>query len=324
VPVHGREYSQLFHLADQALNTAKQRGKHCCVLMGSRGAGQVGPVGTLTLDSVTMILEERNVSSNAMWMGRDAFINIYRYMNRYLERYHGVAYRALLTINILSETADKQTRADIVAQFRTIMQQSLRNSDVMVEVSENQIFLLLPQMHEASIDVVMNRLMNKWEQLPCHDQAIITWETGKVHLTEREAPRQDVRQECCRVLVISEDRIVRELAESVLGEQGDRVTALRMGAGAPELVKAERPDVILLDETLPDTDGLSVLRALKADEGCRSVPVLLVTADETHGAEAVRMQPGAEDILQKPLVPELLALRVRNTAERIRLKEKLS
>ena len=146
VPGHGRDFDKLFRLADQALNEAKNKGKHCCVLKGSEEITQTTSSGMLTLDSVTMILEERNVSSNAMWMGRDAFINIYRYMNRYLERYHGMAYRALLTISILPEITDKQARADIVAQFRSIMQQSLRNSDVMVEVSENQIFLLLPQM----------------------------------------------------------------------------------------------------------------------------------------------------------------------------------
>ena len=188
VPAHGREFGRLFHLADQALNEAKKKGKHCCVLKGSEEITQTSPAGALTLDSVTMILEERNVSSNAMWMGRDAFINIYRYMNRYLERYHGVAYRALLTINILPQITDKQARADIVMQFRSIMQQSLRNSDVMVEVSENQIFLLLPQMHEDSIDVVMDRLMGRWEQTEFYGLAAITWETGKVHLNEHEAP----------------------------------------------------------------------------------------------------------------------------------------
>ena len=198
VPGHGRDFDKLFRLADQALNEAKNKGKHCCVLKGSEEITQTRPSGALTLDSVTMILEERNVSSNAMWMGRDAFINIYRYMNRYLERYHGMAYRALLTISILPEITDKQARADIVAQFRSIMQQSLRNSDVMVEVSENQIFLLLPQMQEASIDIVKDRLMKKWERTEYCGLASITWETGKVHLAEHEYPHPNP-QETLRV-----------------------------------------------------------------------------------------------------------------------------
>ncbi len=180
VPGHGREYEKLFHIADRALSMAKHKGKSQCVLLDNPNNVQNDMSGKLTLDSVTRIMEERNITPNAMWMGREAFINIYRYMNRYMERYHGTAYRVLLTINMHTDTIEQHERSEILAQFRIMMQHSLRNSDVMVEVSDSQIFLLLPQMHEADIDTVMNRLLKNWGESEYHSLVDITWEAGKV------------------------------------------------------------------------------------------------------------------------------------------------
>ena len=272
VPAQGREYGKLFHLADQALNEAKKKGKCCSVLKGSSEISLTNSTGSLTLDSVTMILEERNVSSNAMWMGRDAFINIYRYMNRYLERYHGVAYRALLTINIRPENADKQTRNDIVSCFRTIMQQSLRNSDVMVEVSSNQIFLLLPQMHETSIDAVIDRLMKRWAQTEYRDMATIAWETGKVHLNEHEMPwerAQETQKEAERETLLG---TVRALANAVDVKAGMAGHSERVAQCAREIAKkcgwnGKRLDDLYLMALLHDVGMLEVPEAILGNPG---------------------------------------------------------
>lgn len=192
VPVHGRDFKKLFHLADQALSIVKLNGKHNCALNGS-GRDKEKRSGVLNLDSVTMILEERNVSASAMWMGREAFVNVYRYMMRYMLRYHGVAYNVLFTIRMNpdpetgAEKNDAHTEyAPIMAHFRELVQTSLRNSDVMFEVSQNQIFLLLPETGDAGVDVVINRLMGKWDLSECSNLATISWEKGKVHLAGEE------------------------------------------------------------------------------------------------------------------------------------------
>ena len=194
VPAQGREYSELFRQADQALNKVKQNGKRGCALSGSLQSEMIDPSGMLNLESVTMILEERNISPNAMWMGREAFINIYRYMMRYMERYHGAAYRVLFTINPASPEAGSEHPALITEEFRQVIQESLRNSDVMVEVSKTQIFLLLPETQEAGVHVVIDRLMNKWNSSKLHGQAVITWETAPVQFQDRETPDQEKRR----------------------------------------------------------------------------------------------------------------------------------
>ena len=186
VPAHGREYDRLFHLADQALLTVKLTGKHRCAVTGSPHNGLQDESGDMSLDAVTLILEERSVSTNAMWMGQDAFINIYRYMMRYMERYHGVAYRVLFTLTMASGEYNREEQDEIRDRFRGLVQSSLRNSDVMVEVSEDQIFLLLPGILEDNIHVVTDRMTARWRRECMQQKASITWEAGKVMLGEDE------------------------------------------------------------------------------------------------------------------------------------------
>ena len=315
VPAHGREYSELFHLADQALSTVKMNGKHSGALYGVSELN-LHASGSLSLDSVTMILEERNISSNAMWMGREAFINIYRYMIRYMERYHGVAYRVLFTVNMASEARGKEERADIMEHFRRLMQESLRNSDLMVEVSENQIFLLLPQTHEFGIDVVIDRLTTRWSHSPYSQSATIAWESGKVRLTKRAAPPSARRDDW--VVAAGGDGETLGLAEDMLSRQHFRVSVLEPGLSLAEFVKTQHPDLILLDA---DADGLETLRELKTGAPAgRDIPVVLVTGDGTSATVEFGLELGADDFIVKPFAPSLLALRVRHTIDRIHLQ----
>lgn len=187
VPVHGRTYKELFHLADQALGIVKQTGKGGCALSGSPQVDTPDPSEKLNLETVTKILEERCISPNAMWMGRETFINIYRYMMRYMERYQGFAYRVLFTVTPCDSMIDSEQHIMITTEFRRLIQKSLRNSDVMVEVSNTQIFLLLPETHEMGVHVVIDRLINNWNLSQYHDQATISWEAGPVHLAGHEA-----------------------------------------------------------------------------------------------------------------------------------------
>ena len=187
VPIHGRAYRKLFHLADQALGTVKQTGKGGCALSGSLQVDTHNPSDKLNLDTVTKILKERSISPNAMWTGREAFISIYRYMMRYLERYQGVAYQVLFTVTPCERMIDSEQHTMITTEFRQLVQKSLRNSDVMVEVSNTQIFLLLPETHETGVNVVIDRLLNNWNLSQYHDRATITWEAGPVHLAGHES-----------------------------------------------------------------------------------------------------------------------------------------
>ena len=327
VPTNGRDYEKLFHFADQTLSTVKQNGKHNCAIYGNVQNSIKTTSEEMTLDVVTRILEERNISSNAMWMGKEAFTNIYRYMVRYMERYHGVAYRVLLTAHITEETVSREERNDIMTQFRLTIQASLRNSDLMVEVSESQIFLLLPETHKSDIGVVINRLIQRWNSGDYHDRAVITWETGEVHSSEHDIGEEKKKTEKREdwVAVVDDDNSTLIFVRSILSKQGMRVTALHSGSELIEFVKSNVPDLILLDIMMPEMDGFETLARLKKVTGKdKSIPVIFVTGDETQEAEKTGLQLGAEDFIKKPFIADILTLRVRNTIDRVRLQRNLA
>jgi CheY-like chemotaxis protein len=68
-----------------------------------------------------------------------------------------------------------------------------------------------------------------------------------------------------------------------------------------ELAREHRPDLILLDQHLPDLTGTEVLHRLKADPELRAIPVVIVSADATEGQVRRMHELGAADYLSKPL-----------------------
>ncbi len=118
---------------------------------------------------------------------------------------------------------------------------------------------------------------------------------------------------------MSDDAACLARAEEILGGQQFRVSALRSGGELPAFVRANRPDLILLDV---GADGLETLRSLKSSPQ-RDIPVLLLAADGEREDAAAGLRLGAEDLVTRPFIPELLTLRVRNTIDRVRLHQAL-
>lgn len=80
-----------------------------------------------------------------------------------------------------------------------------------------------------------------------------------------------------KVLLAEDDRFLRRACETALTRRGITVVAAEDGERALELVRAERPDLILLDLLMPKMTGIEVLRALKADPATRDIPVLILS-----------------------------------------------
>jgi DNA-binding response OmpR family regulator len=119
------------------------------------------------------------------------------------------------------------------------------------------------------------------------------------------------------LLVEDEARVARTLARG-LGEEGHQVDLCATGQSALEQGQAIDYDVVLLDWSLPDLDGVSVLRAWR-EAGLRT-PVLLLTARGSTGEKVTGLRAGADDYLVKPfdfdeLLARLEALHRRNGAE---------
>ena len=320
VPAHGREYDRLFHLADQVLLTVKLTGKHRCAVTGSPHNGLQDESGDMSLDAVTLILEERSVSTNAMWMGQDAFINIYRYMMRYMERYHGVAYRVLFTLTMASGEYNQEEQEEIRDRFRTLIQSSLRNSDVMLEVSGNQIFLLLPGILEDNIHVVTDRMTARWRRDGMQQKASITWEAGRVMIGENLEEEQEPRSRSRIAVAVAEEAECRRI-EMILTEAGMRVAAFTSGKELPERLRDEDPDLLVMDEVMAESEGFESFRETKRfNWNGREIPVIIVTEDGSQESGARALARGAEDIIRRQTVPAILIHRVEQTIELNRLR----
>ncbi len=322
VPEYGTEYPELFHMADQALYIVKKNGKHggrlYCALDQNGGTRSK----ELNLETITAILEERMEAPNAMWMGRDVFGSIYKYMVRYMDRYHSSAYRVLLTLKVASDVTDSE-RADIIVQFRRKIRNSLRNSDVMMECGDNQLFLLLPEIQKHDINRVIGRLLRKWNESEYPDRAEIACEYGQVHSSRaRETEYNDNTDEW--IVVVDDDSTNLMLAESVLKRGKQRVTTLTSGEALLEMMKQEKPDLILLDIKMPGMDGVETFQRIKREYPEMSPPVIFLTADESMDAEARCLKLGAVDFITKPFTPDVLTLRVRHTLELVHLQRNLS
>ena len=320
VPAHGREYDRLFHLADQALLTVKLTGKHRCAVTGGPHNNLQDESGDMSLDAVTLILEERSVSTNAMWMGQDAFINIYRYMMRYMERYHGVAYRVLFTLTMASGEYNQEEQEEIRDRFRTLIQSSLRNSDVMLEVSGNQIFLLLPGILEDNIHVVTDRMTARWRRDGMQQKASITWEAGRVMIGENLEEEQEPRSRSRIAVAVAEEAECRRI-EMILTEAGMRVAAFTSGKELPERLRDEDPDLLVMDEVMAESEGFESFRETKRFSwNGREIPVIIVTEDGSQESGARALARGAEDIIRRQTVPAILIHRVEQTIELNRLR----
>src|ERR1700757_264532 len=112
-----------------------------------------------------------------------------------------------------------------------------------------------------------------------------------------------------RLLVVDDDRALRDVLRRALSLAGYEVRLTESGAGALSEVASGAPDAVVLDIGLPDIDGLEVCRLLRR-EGNR-VPVLMLTARDAVSDRIDGLDAGADDYLVKPFDVDELAARLR-------------
>ena len=275
------------------------------------------------LEEIASSLEECNDASNVMWMGKEAFGNVYRHMLRYLDRYHGIAFQVLFTVEMSKETSEA-TREEIMAQFKRQLQKTLRSSDMMLESGLNQVFLLLPEVQESDIGHVIFRIIDEWKRTEYGAFTDIASEVRRAKLDGGESARE-MRSGADRVVVVDDDVANLKIAGTILSKQHMRVTALRSGQALLDYLRDNRPDLILMDVRMPGMDGFETMRRLKQAWGPgQEIPVIFLTADENAESETQGLALGAMDFIKKPFVPDVLTLRVRHIIELTRLQKNLA
>jgi DNA-binding response OmpR family regulator len=111
-----------------------------------------------------------------------------------------------------------------------------------------------------------------------------------------------------KILLIEDDTDLFSLLKYNLEKEGFSLTGLQTGKGALELCRQVRPDLILLDIMLPDSDGLDICKGIRKDPELASTPVIFLTARASETDRIVGLELGANDYVVKPFfVRELIA-----------------
>lgn len=128
--------------------------------------------------------------------------------------------------------------------------------------------------------------------------------------------RQAIEQVGGHVLLVEDERDIRELVRYNLMRQGYQVTCAETGEEGLELANEDTPDIVLLDLMLPGLDGLEVCRQLKRDSKTKSIPVVMLTAKGEESDVVAGLEMGADDYVTKPFSPKVLLARVKAVIRR--------
>jgi len=112
------------------------------------------------------------------------------------------------------------------------------------------------------------------------------------------------------VLVVDDERDIRELLRDILVEEGYAVTTAADGASAQRVARDDPPDLALIDIWMPDIDGITLLKEWQGDGGV-SFPVIMISGHGTIETAVEATRFGAHDYVEKPLSLTKLLLTVR-------------
>src|SRR6201981_1616892 len=128
-----------------------------------------------------------------------------------------------------------------------------------------------------------------------------------------------------KIVLIEDDSDLFSLLKYNLEKEGFAMSGLQTGKGALELCRQFRPDLVLLDIMLPDSDGLDICKSIRRDPDLSAVPIIFLTARASETDRIVGLELGANDYVVKPFfVRELIArikLQFRNQATPARVLE---
>jgi two-component system OmpR family response regulator len=120
------------------------------------------------------------------------------------------------------------------------------------------------------------------------------------------------------ILIVDDDRGIRELLAAYLEKNGMSVTLAANGRQLRAALEQREPDLIVLDLMLPGEDGLTLCRELRAGRH-HTVPVLMLTARDEEADRILGLEMGADDYLSKPFATRELLARIRAVLRRARM-----
>ena len=317
---NNRDYDEIFTSADKALYRVKQNGKHgFAVYNQNEDEDKDDNTQIMSLNAISTVLAERSIPNTALVMDRDSFIHVYRFVMRYITRYHRNACKLLLTISP-AEGVSEEDYNENCELFAEHVKNTLRKSDLVMRYRKNQIFIFLTDVKEEAIAQVVGGIIRNWNY-DQPDTLSISYEAEFLNSDDLNHPAQDQPW----VVVVDDDVTNLKMAGHVLSRNNMRVTALKSGRALIEFLKENRPNLILLDLRMPGMDGFETMKEIMTmEEEVAEIPVIFLTANDDAESEKKGLALGATDFIRKPFVPEVLVMRVRHIIDMVRLQKNLA
>lgn len=121
-----------------------------------------------------------------------------------------------------------------------------------------------------------------------------------------------------RLLIVEDDEMVQSLLSAYLQRENFLISLASTGKEMLACADSEKLDLILLDLGLPDEDGLTLTRQIRARS---NIPIIVLTARQGKSDRLAALEVGADDYMTKPYDPEELILRIRNLLGRTTVKD---
>lgn len=122
-----------------------------------------------------------------------------------------------------------------------------------------------------------------------------------------------------KVLVVEDESSIVTLLKFNLEKSGYNVIIANNGHTAVQLVREEKPDLMILDIMLPGMDGMDVCKTLRQEK--HTIPILMLTAKDDEFDKVLGLELGADDYLTKPFSPREVMARVKAILRRSQLQE---
>jgi len=126
-----------------------------------------------------------------------------------------------------------------------------------------------------------------------------------------------------RILVVDDQPINVQLLRRKLEREGIEVLTAENGLNALEIVRTQKPDLILLDVMMPDMDGIEVCERLQAEEESKSIPVIFITARSSKEGKLEGLGVGAVDYITKPIDLDETLARVQTQLRFVKVNREL-
>jgi len=115
------------------------------------------------------------------------------------------------------------------------------------------------------------------------------------------------------IMIVDDEKRLVSLVQSYLTQEGYRVVTAFNGRDALAVAKKENPDLVILDQMMPEMNGYDFMRAHRAEH---DTPIIMLTAKVDDDDKVIGLELGADDYVTKPFKPRELMARVRNVLRR--------